>query len=253
MTVYAAYFSPTGNSRKAALAIASGISNDVKELDFTRFGAAPECSFASDDIIVIAAPVYKGRVYKGAMERFSSLKGPAACIAAVTYGNRAYDDALLELVSFMKAQDFDVVSATAVVGQHTYGNIQKGRPDSADAEALRCFGKASYESMGKGGELYVPGSYPYREGGDGGNFTPLTGDGCVSCGLCVRQCPVGAIGDDCRTIDSSVCISCFRCIRICPKSAKTMDGDDGYAAFAESFTEKLARRKENEFFMKEVR
>ena len=146
MTVYAAYFSPTGNSRKAALAIASGISNDVKELDFTRFGAAPECSFASDDIIVIAAPVYKGRVYKGAMERFSSLKGPAACIAAVTYGNRAYDDALLELVSFMKAQDFDVISATAVVGQHTYGNIQKGRPDSADAEALRCFGKASYES-----------------------------------------------------------------------------------------------------------
>ena len=43
-------------------------------------------------------------------------------------------------------------------------------------------------------------------------------DGCVSCGACACQCPVGAIaeGDGKFEIDAASCISCGSCAGVCP-------------------------------------
>ncbi len=43
-------------------------------------------------------------------------------------------------------------------------------------------------------------------------------DGCVSCGACEGQCPVGAIsmGDDKFEIDPDKCIDCGSCAGACP-------------------------------------
>mgnify|MGYP002799423549 CR=1 FL=1 len=115
----------------------------------------------------------------------------------VTYGNRHYDDALIELFDLVREQGFRPLAAAALVGQHTYGHIQVGR---------------------------------------------------TGCGLCVRECPEGAIGEDCRTIDPEACISCFRCIRICPTGAKNMDVP-AYQEFAEEFSRKLSQPRKNEYFL----
>ena len=88
------------------------------------------------------------------------------------------------------------------------------------------------------------------EGGDGANFRPHTEDTCTKCGLCVRNCPTGAIDLDCRTIDSERCISCFRCIRYCPSQSKNMN-DSNYIKFAEEFSKQLSLRRENEYFLPE--
>jgi hypothetical protein len=53
----------------------------------------------------------------------------------VTYGNRHYDDALLELADMAEAQGFAVKGAAALVGRHTFGQIQSDRPDSNDLDA----------------------------------------------------------------------------------------------------------------------
>lgn len=45
---------------------------------------------------------------------------------------------------------------------------------------------------------------------------------CISCGICIRNCPVEAIGWDEQgkaRIDTAVCISCSECISVCPQQA----------------------------------
>ncbi len=43
-------------------------------------------------------------------------------------------------------------------------------------------------------------------------------DGCVSCGACAGECPVGAIseGSSQYEIDADACISCGSCAATCP-------------------------------------
>lgn len=43
-------------------------------------------------------------------------------------------------------------------------------------------------------------------------------DGCVSCGACEGECPVGAIaqGDSQYEINADACISCGSCAATCP-------------------------------------
>ena len=240
------YFSPTGTTRKSLEAMAEGIGGEGEVLDLTR-PETPVRHFEADDMVIIGMPVYVGRIPQVARERLTGISGESTpCLVVVTYGNRHYDDALLELADMAKAQGFTVMGAAALVGRHTYGEIQMERPDSSDLAADREFAVRAF-SCGKAmADNAVPGNRPYRDGGNGGQFRPLTADTCVHCGLCVRSCPVHAIADDCTTI-ADTCLACFRCIRICPKGAKNMD-TEAYQNFAAAFSEKLKQRRENEYY-----
>ena len=41
---------------------------------------------------------------------------------------------------------------------------------------------------------------------------------CVKCGLCIKTCPVGAVGKD-FVVDNAKCSKCHSCIEVCPKKA----------------------------------
>ena len=250
---FAVYFSPTGNSRKCAVETASTIGRSVREVDMTKASAEFEnMEFGINDFVVFSAPVYGGRLYKGFAERLGGLKGNLAkCAVIVTYGNRAYDDALLEFKNILIERGFIPLGFAAIVGRHTYGQIQVDRPDTDDLKMCWEFGKCILEKI-DGGFFHVPdvpGNFPYKDGGNGGSFFPSTSDKCRKCGLCARDCPQEAIsGDNYDIVDTTKCISCFRCIRGCPFGARVMDTDE-YRAFAEMFTKKLSRRCENEIFL----
>lgn len=242
------YFSPTENTKKTLKAMAEEIGNNVEEFDLTCPKEDQRVQFGKDDFVIFGAPVYGGRIPEVARERLEDINGEnTPCLVVVSFGNRDYDDALLELSDLVKKHGFVVKGAAAVVGRHTYGEIQTERPDEADLNQDREFAAAAAKKPEDALELVIPGNTPYKEGGKGGKFRPQTSEACVKCGLCVKKCPVQAIGADCVTISDS-CIACFRCIRKCPVQAKNMDTEE-YQAFAKLFTEKLRERKENEFFL----
>ncbi len=248
--VYALYYSPTYTSKKNVIAIAQEFGS-VSAIDLTKEGPK-ETTFSEDDLVVFGAPVYGGRIPVFAMERFKCFKGNnTKCVITVTYGNRDYDDALLEFSDMTTENGFCIVACASLIGEHTYGTIQIGRPNEVDILQHKNFAKQIQLKIEKGifSPIEVKGNRPYKTGGTGGSFRPLTNsDLCVNCGLCKRECPMNAIGEDNKTIDSDKCIACFRCIKNCPLHAKNMDTPE-YEEFACGFTKRLETAKENEYFL----
>ncbi len=259
--VSSVYYSPTRTSKKSADTIASVFAEEFESMDVTM----KECElsrneFTSSDVVVFGAPVYSGRLFRGSVEAFKQLKGNnTPCIVTVTYGNRHYDDALLELADLVTEQGFIPIAGAALIGEHTFGEIQMGRPNQEDleedkrfAKKVKCYIEETEIETGEKIEwkkIHLPGNTPYKEGGNGGGFRPSTLDTCVDCGLCAKRCPMQAIDyTDVSKINNDTCISCFRCIKACPVQAKICDSE-AYITFAEGFTKRLAERRENEYFL----
>ena len=247
MKTTAVYFSPTGNTKKSVEAMAAALDEKFSTLDLTLYENSNETrSFGPDETVIFGMPVYAGRIPMVAAPRMDGLKGnQTPCILVVTYGNRHYEDALVEMEDFAKSHGFVVKGAAALVGRHTYGEIQVTRPDAADLAADADFAKkaAAQDKL----HSVIPGNRPYKDAIPGGKFKPLTSESCVGCGICRDNCPVNAIGENFH-VNPEICISCFRCIRNCPVHAKNMDVEV-YHAFAEGFSERLAQRRENEYFL----
>lgn len=251
--IYAVYFSPTYTSKKNAISIAKEFSDDVTEVDMTIMAKKPKVTeFKENDVVVFGGPVYGGRLYKGFVERLKTLKGnKTPCVIIVTYGNRDFDDALLEMKDIAESNGFVPFAGAAVLGEHTFGEVAVGRPDADDLKKNSEFAKKAVVKLQKGDfALEVIGNRPYKDGGTGGGFRPLTDKNlCSNCGWCYENCPEGAISkEDFSVIDDSKCISCFRCIKNCPSGAKNMDTPD-YNNFAVGFTKKLSAKCENKYFL----
>ena len=230
MRVAAVYFSPTGNTKKSVEAMAAAMNAEYETVDLTPpANQNVVCQFGPEDLVIIGMPVYAGRIPMVAAPRLDGIRGrQTPCILVATYGNRHYEDALVEMEDIAKKQGFVVKGAAALVGRHTYGTIQIDRPDADDLAADAEFAKKAAASDGL--TCIIPGNRPYKEAIPGGKFKPLTSDACVGCGICKRGCPVEAIGENFQ-VNPEICISCFRCIRTCPVQAKNMDVDDGCSGF----------------------
>lgn len=92
------FFSPTQTSAKIARAIGEGIGMGRRmETDLTLDEQTSPIEM-NGELCVIAVPVYGGRVAATALQRLQRLKGNGSpAILVVVYGNRDYEDALLEL------------------------------------------------------------------------------------------------------------------------------------------------------------
>lgn len=241
------YFSPTGATKKYITTLLEATGLPTERLDLTPAGSAPKREFSAEELCVFGFPVYAGRIPTVLRERLLGLRGHGTpAVLAAVYGNRHYDDSLLELSDLLPAQGFVPVGGAAVIARHTYGEVATERPTILDLEEAEHFMKEllARETLSP---VSFPGNRPYREGGHGRLFKPETSARCISCGVCAARCPVGAIAADCRTV-SDACISCFRCVRECPLGAKVVTSEE-YKAFAEKLTEKLTPRRENEFFL----
>jgi len=232
-----AYFSPTGTTKSIVQAIAHGINlNSVEQIDVTKPDVRKvQLQTTENELLVVAVPVYIGRVPALLSEWFHEIKAektPVVCV--VVYGNRDYDDALLELKNIMKKSGGIPVACAAYIGEHSYSSsetpIAEARPDANDLNHAELFGRLinekllSVSSIDHISDINVPGLYPYR--GDSKlwsvDFIAIS-DECVQCGICAEGCPVGAINfENIKLIDEEKCITCCTCIKNCPQNARTM-------------------------------
>lgn len=181
------------------------------------------------------------------------LKGNGAkAIIAAIYGNRAFEDALLEMKDNMQEAGFSCVAGVAALAEHSIARqFAAGRPDADDKKQLTLFAEKIKKELVKEcseKDLYIPGNNPYKEY-KVMPMMPQAGESCTKCGLCAKKCPTGAISkDDFKVTDPALCISCMRCVAVCPEKARTLN-----PAMLVGLTEKLGKvaadRKENELFL----
>lgn len=248
------YFSPKSTTKRMAEAVAAAW-DQVETCDLLK-GPAPEAPVAAHEPVLVALPVYAGRIPPHCIRQLASLRGSGGpAVALVAYGNRAYDDALLELCDLLEAQGFRVIAAGAVVGQHSiYTQVAKGRPDRADMEQLAAFGRrcrarAEGFDPASAQPLAVPGDPGYRDRpARVVPFHPVGNRNCIRCRACVVQCPTGAIpAEEPTRTEGERCISCGRCIYICPVDARGYFFEE-FAPSAKAFAEKNEAPRPPEWF-----
>ena len=128
-------FSPTGGTQKAADLLAHALSDSVQTVDLCDSQAHfSEVSLASDDLALIAVPSYGGRVPAAAIQRLAAVHGNGApAILMVVYGNRAFEDTMVELEDATKQAGFRIVAGVAAVAEHSIvREFAAGRPDAQE-------------------------------------------------------------------------------------------------------------------------
>ena len=222
------YFSPTDTTKKIVNAIAKGMGNNcVQTVNLTDPRARSlNYSFKKDEIIIVGIPVYGGRIPGFLTPVFDNIKGESTqAVFVAVYGNRAYEDALLELKHTFEENGFVGLAAGAFIGEHS--NTEKvagGRPDAQDIEAAEGFGREIAEKMKKKSisGITVKGDYPYKERKPAVPMAPDTSESCIQCGICAKYCPMEAISfSDAKITDPLKCIRCSSCVKRCPQKAKT--------------------------------
>lgn len=251
--IYEVFFSPTHTSATIAEEIGGAMTQAERHIiDLTY--PVDENTIIENGVAVIAVPVYGGRVAETAVERLKTVFGVnSEAVIVVIYGNRDYEDALLELRDIVAKQGFNPIAAASFVGEHSFSRkgrpIAESRPDIMDRNIARSFGKdvAKKFCSGEALEMIVPkGSFPYKIKGAPTPQTPETIEElCVQCEHCIEICPVECIKLDGEIVsDADICIKCCACVKECPSEARRFD-----TPYTDMLFKNFSARREPEIFI----
>ena len=231
------------------------VTKTLKDLPNVHVHEEEITEIPKDGITIIAVPVYAGRVAPIALQRLRRLRGNnAPAILITVYGNRDYEDALVELRDETIQLGFTPLAAGAFIGEHSYSRpnmpIAEGRPDITDLQTAEQFGKDCLTKLEKDeilSDFYIKGNIPYRFVGPSTPAAPVCTEECFACGECIEVCPTHAIAlSDEGKIETEItkCIKCCACVKECPNGARVFD-----TPYTPMLHQKCAARREPELFI----
>lgn len=255
--LYNICFSPAGGTEKVAGilgdALQAALADEKTTVDLVEKDlSARSVLIHPGDLAIISVPSYGGRVPAIAASRIRMIKGNGAkAVIAAVYGNRAYEDTLLELKDIAASCGFTVIAAVAAVAEHSIvREIAQGRPDDQDAEDLKAIAGQILEKLDRSdtSSPAVPGTHPYHLY-HGIPLHTYAQDHCIMCGNCAFACPVSAIPTETPNAPSGEsCISCMRCVRVCPVQARTAE-ENTVEAIRQKISAACADRKKCELYL----
>ncbi|MDD2189617.1 MAG: EFR1 family ferrodoxin [Eubacteriales bacterium] len=272
LKVWAVYFSATGTTKKVieciAKAAAQKLNAEYDTYDFTLPDARKDpLKFLAGDMVIFGTPVYAGRVPNVLLKYLAAIEGNnAAAVPVVLYGNRDYDDALIELRDILEKGNLHTIAAAAFIGEHSFSyKLANARPDEKDMLKAADFAIKTADKVialndtGLEKPVFVKGiPNPYRgyyqPRDRAGNpvdirkVKPLTNEDCNNCMICADVCPMGSISRDDVREYTGICIKCGACIKKCPLHAKYYE-DAGFLYHKNELEEGLTRRAEPEWFL----
>ena len=268
--IWAVSYSATGNTDRVVRTIAQALAEKLglpwEALSFTRPAEREkEYSFTENDLVVMGTPTYAGKIPNKLLPDFQTRfhGNGALAVAVVTFGNRAYDNSLAELVSVLEEDGFHTVAAGAFVGRHAFTDeLAYGRPGWSDEFEMKDFAKRISDKVKTLTDIpapvQVPGDpaapYYVPKGTDGQpakflKAKPKTDlSKCSNCGACARLCPMGAIDPADVSSVPGTCIKCQACVRKCTKRAKYFD-DEAFLSHMKMLEQNFQEPCENEVFL----
>lgn len=262
------YFSPSSGTKKIILGIGERIFEKKtiykgRIIDFTLPMQRENGErFTNEDILIIGVPVYAGRVPNVLLNYLNTIRGKnSLAIPVVVYGNRHYDDALIELNDILIENGFRVIAGGAFIGEHSFSRVlAKDRPDNKDIDIARDFADKVYNKLELGdySGTKINGNRPYRPyykprdendtPVDIRKVKPKTNDDCIDCKICSQVCPMGSIPYEDVTALVGICIKCCACVKLCPMQAKYFDQKD-YLRHKKELEENCTERRIPEVFI----
>ena len=268
--VWAVYFTGTLTTKTVVERLAERLSDKFacsrEVYDFSLPEAREKAmEFEKGDLVVFGTPVIAGRVPNLLLKYLQTIKGDGAVgVPVVLYGNRNYDDALIELRDILEAGGIRTVAAGAFIGEHSFSEtLGAGRPDEKDLNKVDSFADMIHSKV-RDGEAFemievegVPSPYRgyYMPRDRKGNHRdirkvkPVTDlSKCNGCGICAEVCTMGSIDPQDYSKVPGICIKCCACVKRCPEKAKYYE-DEGYLYHQHELEEQWVRRAEPEIFI----
>ncbi len=244
------YFSPTGGTKKVGEILVNLIASSIDFCDLASKRVSPENPKA--DLSIVAVPVFGGRIPSFVIDKLKNINGDGKkAITLVVYGNRAYEDALLELNNFVESLGFDIVASGAFIAQHSIvPEVGAGRPDENDVIDIKNFAKKIIDKIETGVERKIEVSGNFNKPDFSMPVAPISLQNCNLCRKCITVCPTYAISLDGNAIKTNVdnCIFCMACVRACLTSARIVP-----PPVQEKVSQMLAKfkdiRRDNEMFI----